>query len=73
MKKKITKKEILETLRTYDVTKICALYKCIHGSVPMEERIPYMGKPYKCLYSFQIYKWTKPYSTSAKIDVCITY
>lgn len=68
MAKKITKKEIVETLRTYDVTKICTLYKRIHGSVPTEERLPYMGNPYRCLCSFQIYKWTKQYSTCAKMD-----
>lgn len=68
-KYRVTKKEILSTLCTYDVTKICALYKRIFGSVPMEERIPCLGeKSYKCLDSFQVWRWVKQYPTSAKME-----
>ena len=64
--KKITKKEIIKTLRSYDVTEICKLYKQIHGEIPTETR---GGKDYQftCLCGFKVYQWAKEFATSCKM------
>ena len=67
--KENSKKEIVKTLRSYDVTAICRLYKCIHGEVPTQIRE--MGgekKQVKCLNGYELYKWAAAYATSVKMD-----
>lgn len=65
--KKISKKEIVKTLRTYDVTKICRLHKKVFGEVPVEIR-DFGGKKVKCLDGFKLYRWAADYATSRKMD-----
>lgn len=64
---KVTKKEIYKTLRTYDTTKICRIYKKIHGEVPTETRGN--GKyQFTCLDGFKVYQWAEKFATSCKMD-----
>lgn len=65
--KRITKKEIYRTLRTYNTTKICKLYKQIHGGVPTLVRGG-IGYSYKALDGGKVYEWASEYATSAKMD-----
>lgn len=65
--KKISKKGIVKTLRSYDVTAICKLYKDIFGEVPAEIR-RMGGEDIRCLDGFKVYKWAADYATSRKMD-----
>ena len=65
--KKISKKEIIKTLRTYDTTKICKLYKRIFGVVPVETRSNGSWS-FTCLDDGKVYDWAKGFATSRKMD-----
>lgn len=66
---KVSKKKIVSTLRTYDVTKICALYKNIFGYVPTEKLQPYgLESTYTYLDYLEVYKWASDFATSNKMD-----
>lgn len=68
---RITKKEIVKTLRGYNVTEICKLYKRIHGEVPTTESWVYVDGvkiTYKYLDGFKVYQWAENYATSRKMD-----
>lgn len=68
--KKITKKQIVKTLRSYNVTEICKLYKRIHGEVPTERRGN--GKwSFTCLDGYKVYDWAKDFATSRRMDRCL--
>jgi len=64
--RKVTKKEILKTLRSYDVTAICRLYKRIHGEVPTEIR-GNGNYQFTCLNGFKVYQWAENFATSRKM------
>lgn len=65
----VSKKQIVSTLRTYDVTKICALYKKLFGTIPTEKRQTYDSKStFTCLDGFELYQWAKDFATSSKMD-----
>lgn len=66
---KISKKQIVSTLRTYDVNKICVLYKNLFGTVPINVRHPYDSEStYACLDGFELYQWAKNFATSEKME-----
>ena len=66
---KISKKQIVSTLRTYDVNKICVLYKNLFGTVPINVRHPYDSEStYTCLDGFELYQWAKNFATSEKME-----
>lgn len=64
--KRVTKREIVSTLRTFDATKICALYKKIHGEVPTERsfEVPSAIR----LNPHAINKWAACYATSRRME-----
>jgi len=66
-KKKVTKKRIIETLKKYNVTNICKLYKEIHGEVPQSYRWT-NGKLVKHLNAFIVFQWAKKYAKSDKME-----
>ena len=70
--KKISKKEIIKTLRTYDTTKICKLYKKIFGMVPVETRSNGTWS-FNCLDGGKVYYWAKDFATSRKMDRRLYY
>lgn len=63
--KRITKKEIVNTLRTYNPTRICALYKRVYGCVPMKEDAAYH---FTYLDGYKIYQWAEQYATGIRMD-----
>ena len=66
---KVSKKQIVSTLRTYDVTKICALYKKLYGTIPTQTRQAEGSEStFTCLYGFEMYEWAKNFATSNKMD-----
>lgn len=67
---KVTTKEIVKTLRTYDTTKICKLYKRIFGEVPTEKRGT-ENWSITCLDGGKVYDWAKDFATSRKMDRCL--
>lgn len=70
-RKKITKKEIVVTLRSYNVTRICKLYKKLYNEVPTKHCSVYVDGQrieYKCLDGFELYTWASDYATSRKMD-----
>ena len=71
MKTTTTKKEIVKTLRTYNVTAICKLYKRIFGTVPMEERVYLINGEsvrVKSLNGYTVYEWASQYATSRTMN-----
>ncbi len=67
MKTKVTKKEIIATLRSLDVTRICAMYKRVNGESP--SKLCNCGQiEYERRDGFKVYKWAAQYATSAKMD-----
>ena len=64
---KTTKKHIREEIKSYDVTRICKVYKQVHGEVPTDT-FEVNGKTFKRLDCFKVYKWAKDYVTSSKAD-----
>jgi len=62
----MTKKDIIKTLRTYDITKICRMYKEIHGEVPTEI-LTCNGTTFKCLDCYKVCNWAEQYSTSRRM------
>lgn len=66
-KKKITKKRIIETLKTYNVTEICKLYKEIYEKVP-ESYSWTNEKLIKHLNAFIVFEWAKKYAKSDKME-----
>ena len=62
---KTTKKYITSEIKSFDVTRICKVYKQVHGEVPTDTFVV-NGKPFKHLDAFKVYKWAKEYLTSSK-------
>lgn len=63
--KTISKKHIVEVLRTMDLTAICRLYKQVNGSVPTStEEVDGADKIRKHLNTFAVLDWTYQFATS---------
>lgn len=64
---KTTKKYITSEIKSFDVTRICKVYKQVHGEVPTVT-FEVNGKSFKRLDYIKVYKWSAEYVNSARAD-----